>query len=125
MKIVFCIGYANPHWNALTWQEKGIGGSEYCVIKLSEQLAKHGHEVYVIGDVEGAWNERFEADFGYKVEKPSQGVLQDVHWAAGAFGYFPTYTLGNVYAGCLFQKIKEEISDLDFFGAVAMKITKA
>ena len=65
-------------------------------------------------DVEGAWNERFEADFGYKVEKPSQGVLQDVHWAAGAFGYFPTYTLGNVYAGCLFQKIKEEISDLDF-----------
>ncbi|MEK9533139.1 MAG: carboxypeptidase M32 [Alphaproteobacteria bacterium] len=67
-----------------------------------------------VSDVEGAWNERFEADFGYKVEKPSQGVLQDVHWAAGAFGYFPTYTLGNVYAGCLFQKIKEEISDLDF-----------
>ena len=58
MKIVFCIGYANPQWNALTWQEKGIGGSEYCVIKLSEQLAKHGHEVYVIGDVEGAWINR-------------------------------------------------------------------
>ena len=58
MKIVFCIGYANPHWNALTWQEKGIGGSEYCVIKLSEQLAKHGHDVYVIGDVEGAWINR-------------------------------------------------------------------
>ena len=58
MKIVFCIGYDNPQWNALTWQEKGIGGSEYCVIKLSEQLAKHGHEVYVIGDVEGAWINR-------------------------------------------------------------------
>ena len=68
-----------------------------------------------VGDLEGTWNERFEADFGYKVERPSQGVLQDVHWAAGAFGYFPTYTLGNVYAGCLFQKMKEEIPDLDIF----------
>ena len=66
-----------------------------------------------VSDVEGAWNERFETDFGYKVERPSQGVLQDVHWAAGAFGYFPTYTLGNVYAGCLFQKIKDDIPNLD------------
>ncbi len=66
-----------------------------------------------VSDIEGAWNERFETDFGYTVERPSQGVLQDVHWAAGAFGYFPTYTLGNVYAGCLFERIKEEIPDLD------------
>ena len=64
-------------------------------------------------DIESAWNERFEADFGYKVEKPSQGVLQDVHWAGGAFGYFPTYTLGNVYAGCLYQKMKDSITNLD------------
>ena len=68
-----------------------------------------------VSDVEGAWNERFEADFGYKVERPSQGILQDVHWAAGAFGYFPTYTLGNIYAGCLFQRMKDEIPDLDVF----------
>ena len=68
-----------------------------------------------VSDVEGAWNERFEADFGYKVERPSQGILQDVHWAAGAFGYFPTYTIGNIYAGCLFQRMKDEIPDLDVF----------
>ena len=66
-----------------------------------------------VKDLEGAWNERSEADFGYKVEKPSQGVLQDVHWAAGAFGYFPTYTLGNVYAGCLFQKMNVDIPNLN------------
>ena len=41
-----------------------------------------------VNDIENAWNERFESDFGYKVEKPSQGVLQDVHWAAGAFWLF-------------------------------------
>ena len=66
-----------------------------------------------VNDLEGSWNERFEADFGYKVKRPSQGVLQDVHWAAGAFGYFPTYTLGNVYAGCLFQKMNVDIPNLD------------
>ncbi|MDC1383046.1 carboxypeptidase M32 [Candidatus Puniceispirillum sp.] len=66
-----------------------------------------------VNDIENAWNERFESDFGYKVEKPSQGVLQDVHWATGAFGYFPTYTLGNVYAGCLYQKMQESIFNLD------------
>ena len=66
-----------------------------------------------VNDIEDAWNQRFETDFGYKVEKPSQGVLQDVHWAAGAFGYFPTYTLGNVYAGCLFQKMRTSIPNLD------------
>jgi carboxypeptidase Taq len=54
-----------------------------------------------VGDLEAAWNDRFLADFGYAVDKPSNGVLQDVHWSEGLFGYFPTYTLGNVYAGCL------------------------
>ena len=66
-----------------------------------------------VNDIENAWNKGFESDFGYKVEKPSQGVLQDVHWAAGSFGYFPTYTLGNVYAGCLYQKMQESVSNLD------------
>ena len=51
--------------------------------------------------------------FGTKIEKPSQGILQDVHWAAGAFGYFPTYTLGNIYAGCLFEKMEKTIPNLD------------
>ncbi|MEM8882057.1 MAG: carboxypeptidase M32, partial [Pseudomonadota bacterium] len=39
--------------------------------------------------------------------------LQDVHWAAGLFGYFPTYSLGNVYAGCLHQALRGDIPDLD------------
>ena len=58
MKIMFYIGYAETKWNKQVWEKQGIGGSEYCVIKLSEQLAKHGHEVYVVGDVEGAWINR-------------------------------------------------------------------
>jgi carboxypeptidase Taq len=66
-----------------------------------------------VEDLEAAWNDRFHADFGFAVDKPSHGCLQDVHWSVGLFGYFPTYTLGNVYAGCLHQALRAAIPDLD------------
>ncbi|MBF9033774.1 carboxypeptidase M32 [Rhodobacterales bacterium HKCCE2091] len=66
-----------------------------------------------VGDLEAAWNDRFEADFGVPVPAPSKGMLQDVHWSAGLFGYFPTYSLGNVYAGCLFAAMKADLPGLE------------
>ncbi|QYK41076.1 MAG: carboxypeptidase M32 [Paracoccaceae bacterium] len=67
----------------------------------------------VVGDLEAAWNDRFRADFGLTVERASQGMLQDVHWSVGLFGYFPTYSLGNLYAGCLHVALRREVPDLD------------
>ena len=66
-----------------------------------------------VDDLETAWNDRFLADFGFAVDKPSDGVLQDVHWSAGLFGYFPTYSLGNVYAGCLYKALRGAVPKLD------------
>ena len=66
-----------------------------------------------VEDLEAAWNDRFAADFGYRVDRPSHGVLQDVHWSVGLFGYFPTYALGNVYAGGLYQALRADVPDLD------------
>ena len=66
-----------------------------------------------VGDLEAAWNDRFLADFGVAVDRASNGVLQDVHWPVGLFGYFPTYALGNVYAGCLAQAMQAEVSGVD------------
>ena len=65
------------------------------------------------GELEGAWNDRFKADFGVAVDRPANGMLQDVHWSVGLFGYFPTYALGNVYAGCLHRAIRADLPDLD------------
>ncbi len=64
-------------------------------------------------DLEAAWNDRFSRDFGVAVPRPSLGMLQDVHWSAGLFGYFPTYTLGNVYAGCLNAAMRRDLPNLD------------
>ncbi len=65
------------------------------------------------GDLEAAWNDRFAADFGLEVTRASLGVLQDVHWSVGLFGYFPTYSLGNVYAGCLHDALRAAVPGLD------------
>lgn len=63
-------------------------------------------------DIPMEWNSRFKKYFGIEVDNDSNGCLQDVHWSAGLIGYFPTYTLGNLYSAQFFAKIKEEIPDL-------------
>ena len=64
-------------------------------------------------DLEEAWNARFAADFGRTPPGPAQGCLQDVHWASGGIGYFPTYTLGNLNAAALDAAMRRDLPDLD------------
>ena len=66
-----------------------------------------------VRDLPDAWNQRMWDYLGVEVPDDASGVLQDVHWAAGAFGYFPTYSLGNVIAGQLWELIRAELPDLD------------
>ncbi|NOX62075.1 MAG: carboxypeptidase M32 [Chloroflexi bacterium] len=66
-----------------------------------------------VDDIPAAWNERFEQYFGLKTPDDSQGCLQDVHWSFGGFGYFPTYTLGNLYAAQIFDAACQALPDLE------------
>ena len=66
-----------------------------------------------VGDVAGAWDDGFEALFGFRPPDAAAGCLQDIHWPAGLIGYFPTYALGNVYAAMLYDAANEELGDLD------------
>ena len=65
-----------------------------------------------VSDLPKAWDEKVESYLGIKVPNPAEGVLQDVHWAMGSIGYFPTYTLGNVIAAQFYQQARHEIPDL-------------
>jgi carboxypeptidase Taq len=60
-----------------------------------------------------AWNARYRDYLGLDVPDDAHGVLQDVHWPSGAFGYFPTYSLGNVIAGQLWEAAGRDLGDLD------------
>jgi carboxypeptidase Taq len=66
-----------------------------------------------VADLPGAWNEKSRALLGLTPPSDALGVLQDVHWSSGAFGYFPTYALGNVHAACLFAAARRDLPDLE------------
>jgi carboxypeptidase Taq len=66
-----------------------------------------------VADVPAIWNERFKKYFGIVPENDAEGCLQDVHWSAGLIGYFPTYTLGNLYSTQFFAKAKADIAGLE------------
>jgi carboxypeptidase Taq len=66
-----------------------------------------------VDDLESEWNRRFARDFGREVPDAAQGVLQDIHWSGGSFGYFPTYSLGNIYAAALTRCLRRDLPDFD------------
>ena len=66
-----------------------------------------------VGDLPTAWNEKYASYLGIRPTNDAEGVLQDVHWSAGLFGYFPTYALGNLYAAQFFAQAKRDLGDLE------------
>jgi carboxypeptidase Taq len=63
-------------------------------------------------DLPEAWNARMKAYLGVDVPNDAQGVLQDIHWSSGQFGYFPTYSLGNIIASQIWEKALGEMPGL-------------
>jgi carboxypeptidase Taq len=63
-------------------------------------------------DVPGVWNETFTRYFGLTPPDAARGCLQDIHWSAGLFGYFPTYALGNMYAAQFYEAAQRDLGDL-------------
>ena len=66
-----------------------------------------------VADIPGAWDDAYEANLGIRPAHVSEGCLQDVHWSAGLFGYFPTYTLGNLFSAQLFDAASAALGGLD------------
>ena len=64
-------------------------------------------------DLPDAWNTRFEEYLGLPVPEDRLGVLQDVHWSCGLFGYFPTYQLGNVMSVQIWEAAQAALPDLE------------
>jgi carboxypeptidase Taq len=65
-----------------------------------------------VEDLPEVWNAKMKDYLGIVPPSDAEGVLQDVHWSFGAFGYFPTYTLGNLYAAMLFQQAQKDLPHL-------------
>ena len=71
------------------------------------------NENFPVAELPQLWNEKMEEYLGVRPTTDSEGVLQDVHWSFGAFGYFPTYTLGNLYSVQFYNQARRELPGLD------------
>jgi carboxypeptidase Taq len=65
-----------------------------------------------VNELPDVWNQSYRDLLGLKIDNDSEGVMQDTHWPSGYFGYFPCYTLGNIYSGQLLTKIKNDIPNM-------------
>lgn len=76
-----------------------------------ERAMLHGQ--LEVKDLPAAWNEKMKENLGIAPPSDSDGVMQDIHWSAGLIGYFPTYTLGNLYSAQFTEALRKDIPDLD------------
>lgn len=77
--------------------------------EIEKRLFNEGLEV---DQIPATWNSMFKEWFDVDVPEDRLGCLQDIHWSMGAFGYFPTYTLGNLYAAQLLEAMAESLGDV-------------
>ena len=84
----------------------------HIMLRFEIELALFEERVRV-ADVPDFWNTRMEEYLGIRPETDANGVLQDVHWSLGAFGYFPTYALGNLMSAQLFAQAIQELPSLE------------
>jgi carboxypeptidase Taq len=83
----------------------------HILVRYELELALLGGDL-AVAELPGAWNERYAQYLGMTPPNARTGCLQDVHWALGELGYFPTYTIGNLYAAQLVEAYERE-HDLD------------
>lgn len=83
----------------------------HIIIRFQLELALITGEL-AVADLPGAWDDAYEQRLGIRPPDPLQGVLQDMHWASGMFGYFPSYTIGNLYAAGFRRAMEQDIPDL-------------
>ena len=84
----------------------------HIMVRFDLERAVLNGELEVSG-LPAAWSEKMQAYLGIRPQRDSEGLLQDIHWSLGALGYFPTYTLGNLYGRQIYVAANSQIHDLE------------
>ena len=66
-----------------------------------------------VNNLNKTWNTKYKKYLGLDVPDDNRGMLQDIHWSHGSFGYFPTYSIGSLYAAQFYAKAESDISNID------------
>jgi len=80
----------------------------HIIVRYEIELALFSGELEV-KDIPQVWNEKYESYLGVEIENDKEGALQDTHWAWAYWGYFPTYSLGNIYSGMILVTLEKAV----------------
>ncbi|OYT69129.1 MAG: carboxypeptidase M32, partial [Armatimonadetes bacterium JP3_11] len=103
---VFAINAVQP--STIRVEADEVTYNLHIMLRFELELALLRNELQV-ADLPSAWNEKFKTYMGFEPPNDAEGVLQDVHWSGGMIGYFPTYSLGNLYAAQLFEAAERDL----------------
>jgi carboxypeptidase Taq len=109
---VFHRGVNHPQRTLIRVNADEVTYNLHVINRFEIELALFREELDV-GDLPEAWDKAMESRLGLRPDSLADGVLQDMHWPTGAFGYFPTYTIGTLYAAAFFARAVEELGNVD------------
>ena len=101
----------HPHRSLIRVYADEVTYNLHLVMRFQMELGLFRDELDV-ADLPAVWNDKSEEHLGIRPNDDGEGVLQDMHWATGAIGYFPTYTLGTLYAAAFFEKAQAALPSL-------------
>jgi carboxypeptidase Taq len=107
---VFAINDVQPSYIRVEADEATY--NMHIILRFELEQALIGGDLKPV-DVPAAWNEKFVRSFSLTPPTNALGCLQDIHWSMGGIGYFPTYTLGNLYAAQLMEQARQDLGELD------------
>jgi carboxypeptidase Taq len=84
----------------------------HIIIRYELEKALFGGEL-TVEELPDAWRQKYREYLGVEPQTVGEGVMQDVHWSGGSFGYFPSYALGNMYAAQFAGKLRQDMPDYD------------
>ncbi len=108
----FYRGVNHPRRSLIRIQADEVTYNLHIALRLELELALFRDELSV-AELPEAFEAAMEKHLGIRPDDHADGVLQDMHWAIGGFGYFPTYTLGTLYAAALLERARSDLGDLE------------
>ena len=110
--VEFYRGINHPERTTIRVSADEVTYNLHVILRFELEQALLGGDLDV-ADLPDAWDDGMERHLGIRPADAGDGVLQDMHWSSGMFGYFPSYTIGNLYAAAYFSKARAALGDLD------------
>ena len=109
---LFCRAINDVHPSLIRTEADEVTYCMHIILRYDIERAIFRDQVST-DELPGLWNDKMEELLGIRPENDAQGILQDVHWSDGSFGYFPSYLLGSVYDGMFLAQMEKELGSTD------------